>query len=39
MLAAPVALVSVPAANREAHVGLWAVSVGVLTALGSELWN
>jgi len=39
LLAAPVALVSVPAANREAHVGLWAVSVGLLTALGSELWN
>jgi hypothetical protein len=38
LVAAPAALVAVPAANREAHVGLWAVAVGVLTALGSELW-
>jgi hypothetical protein len=39
LVAAPVALVSVPAENREAHVGLWAVSVAMLTALGSELWS
>jgi hypothetical protein len=38
LLVVPAVLVSVPAANREAHVGLWMVSVGVLTALGSELW-
>jgi hypothetical protein len=38
LVAVPAAMVSVPAENREAHVGLWAVSVGVLTALGSELW-
>jgi hypothetical protein len=37
--ATPVALTSVPAANREAHVGLWAICTGLLTALGSELWN
>ncbi len=39
MLAAPLILAAVPSADRETHVGLWAVSVGVLTALGSELWN
>jgi len=39
LAATPAALASVPAANREAHVGLWAVGVGVLTALGSELWT
>jgi len=39
MVATPLALTAVPAREREAHVGLWAVSVGVLTALGSELWN
>ena len=37
--ATPVALTSVPSSNREAHVGLWAVCAGLLTALGSELWN
>jgi len=39
LLAAPLAFNAVPAANREAHVVLWALSVGLLTALGSELWN
>jgi hypothetical protein len=39
LLATPVALTAVPSANREAHVGLWAVCAGVLTAIGSELWN
>jgi hypothetical protein len=39
LVAAPAALSAVPSANREAHVGLWAVCVGLLTALGSELWN
>ena len=38
-VATPVALTSVPSSNREAHVGLWAVCAGLLTALGSELWN
>ena len=39
MAVAPLALTAVPARERETHVGLWAVSVGLLTALGSELWN
>ena len=39
LAATPVALTSVPSSNREAHVGLWAVCAGLLTALGSELWN
>ncbi|MEP6503964.1 MAG: hypothetical protein ABJD97_11570 [Betaproteobacteria bacterium] len=39
LVAAPAAMTAVPSANREAHVGLWAICVGVLTALGSELWN
>jgi hypothetical protein len=39
LVAAPAALSMVPSAQREAHVGLWFVSVGLLTALGSELWN
>jgi hypothetical protein len=39
LLATPAALNAVPSANREAHVGLWALCVGLLTALGSELWN
>ena len=39
MVATPVAMSAVPSANREAHVGLWALCVGVSTALGSELWN
>lgn len=39
MIATPVAMTAVPSSNREAHVGLWAVCVGLLTALGSELWN
>jgi hypothetical protein len=39
LVAAPAALAMVPSAQREAHVGLWFVSVGLLTALGSELWN
>ncbi len=39
MVATPLAMSVVPSANREAHVGLWTVSVGLLTAVGSELWN
>ncbi len=39
LVATPVAMTSVPSSNREAHVGLWAVCAGLLTALGSELWN
>lgn len=39
LVATPVAMTSVPSGNREAHVGLWAVCAGLLTALGSELWN
>jgi len=39
LVAAPAALGAVPSSNREAHVGLWAVSAGLLTAIGSELWN
>ena len=39
LVATPVAMTSVPAANREAHVALWAVCTGLLTAFGSELWN
>jgi hypothetical protein len=39
LLAAPAAMTAVPSSNREAHVGLWALGVGLLTALGSELWN
>ncbi len=38
-VATPAALTSVPSANREAHVALWAICTGLLTALGSELWN
>jgi len=38
-VATPLALTSVPSSNREAHVGLWAVCLGLLTALGSESWN
>jgi len=39
VVAAPLALSAVPSANREAHVGLWAICAGLLTAVGSELWN
>ena len=39
LVATPVTLTSVPSANREAHVVLWAICTGLLTALGSELWN
>jgi hypothetical protein len=39
LVATPLALTSVPSANREAHVALWAVCTGLLTAFGSELWN
>lgn len=39
LVAAPIALTSVPSARREAHVSLWAISVGLLTAVGSELWD
>ena len=39
LMATPIALTAVPSSNREAHVGLWAVCAGLLTALGSELWN
>jgi len=39
LTATPVALTAVPSARREGHVALWAVCAGLLTALGSELWN
>jgi len=39
LVAAPVALTSVPSSRREAHVALWAISVALLTAFGSELWD
>jgi len=39
MVGVPAMLSAVPSANREAHVGLWAVGTGLLAALGSELWN
>lgn len=39
LLATPAAMSAVPSSNREAHVGLWAVCAGLLTAIGSELWN
>ena len=39
LVAMPWVLTAVPSGNREAHVGLWAVGVGLLTAFGSELWN
>jgi hypothetical protein len=39
LVATPVAMACVPTANREGHVGLWAVCTGLLTAFGSELWN
>jgi len=39
LLAAPWLLTSVRSSQREAHVALWAVTTGLLTALGSELWN
>jgi hypothetical protein len=39
LIATPMAMTSVPSANREAHVAIWAVSAALLTALGSELWN
>ena len=39
LVATPLAMTAVPAENREAHVGLWAVCAGLMTALGSELWN
>ena len=37
--ATPAVMTAVPSSNREAHVGLWAVCAGALTAIGSELWN
>jgi hypothetical protein len=37
-LATQAALVAVPAANREAHVSIWAMGAGLATAFGSELW-
>jgi hypothetical protein len=39
LLLTPLVMAAVPSANRETHVGLWAICVGLLTALGSELWN
>lgn len=39
LVAMPLALNSVPTANRQGHVALWAVCAGLLTAFGSELWN
>jgi hypothetical protein len=38
-VATPAALTALPASRREAHVGLWALCTGLMTALGSELWN
>lgn len=39
MLATPWLLTCVRTSNRQAHVALWALSTGLLTAFGSELWN
>jgi hypothetical protein len=39
LVATPLALTSVPSSNREAHVAMWAICAGLLTAIGSELWN
>lgn len=39
MASTPLVLAAVPSANRRAHVGLWALMTGLMTALGSELWN
>jgi len=39
LAATPAVLAAVPSSNREAHVVLWAVCAGLLTAIGSELWN
>ena len=39
LVATPAAMTAVPSANREAHVALWAICTGLLTAFGSELWN
>ncbi|MGN6524812.1 MAG: hypothetical protein ACTHL8_00350 [Burkholderiaceae bacterium] len=39
LVATPLALTAVHSSRRETHVGLWAVCTGLLTALGSELWN
>jgi hypothetical protein len=39
VVATPAALTALPASRREAHVGLWALCTGLMTALGSELWN
>jgi hypothetical protein len=39
LVATPFALGAVPSSNHEAHVGLWALCVGLLTAFGSELWD
>ena len=39
LAATPAVMTAVPSSNREAHVGMWAICAGVLTAIGSELWN
>ena len=39
LVATPAVLTAIPSSRREAHVGLWAVCAGLLTAIGSELWN
>jgi len=39
LVVAPASMTAVPSANRESHVCLWAICTGLLTALGSELWN
>jgi hypothetical protein len=39
LAATPFALGAVASTRHEAHVGLWAVCVALLTAFGSELWD
>ena len=39
LVATPAAMTAVPSSRREAHVALWSICAGLLTALGSELWN
>jgi hypothetical protein len=39
LVATPAVMTAIPSSRREAHVGWWAVCAGLLTAIGSELWN
>jgi hypothetical protein len=38
-VATPVVMTAVPSSRREAHVVSWCIGAGLLTAIGSELWN